>query len=143
MDDFGARPSDGAQRFAQEARKLLGAPFRLHGRDPETGLDCVGLVYCALRAADYPARMPQGYRIRGGDHAVYGAWADANGFCNMEPWAWSVAGNLVLCQPAKFQHHLMIADAGGFIHAHAGLGKTVFMPGPSIWPVIMQWRLAV
>ena len=35
------------------ARAAIGARFRLHGRDPATGLDCVGLVACAApRAGD-------------------------------------------------------------------------------------------
>lgn len=30
--------------FADAAEALLGAPFRLGGRDPATGIDCVGLA---------------------------------------------------------------------------------------------------
>ena len=37
--------------LAEAALGLLGVPFRLHGRDPATGLDCVGLVAEALRRA--------------------------------------------------------------------------------------------
>ncbi|MGB3625580.1 MAG: hypothetical protein WA989_07125, partial [Henriciella sp.] len=36
--------------FAGAARALIGTPFRLHGRDPASGIDCVGLVHCALLA---------------------------------------------------------------------------------------------
>ncbi len=35
--------------LAAAALNLIGTPFRLHGRDPATGLDCVGLVAEAMR----------------------------------------------------------------------------------------------
>ncbi|OLE54576.1 MAG: hypothetical protein AUG51_07785 [Acidobacteria bacterium 13_1_20CM_3_53_8] len=34
----------------REARKLLGVPFKLEGRNPTTGLDCAGLVICVAQA---------------------------------------------------------------------------------------------
>lgn len=36
--------------------ELVGAPWRVLGRDPETGLDCLGLVIIALRRMGIPAR---------------------------------------------------------------------------------------
>ena len=45
---------------------------------------------------------------------------------------------LVQAGPAQF--HLMIATDGGHVHAHAGLGKVVEMPGASPWPVLGRWR---
>jgi hypothetical protein len=32
---------------------LLGTPFRLHGRSPDIGLDCVGVVAACLFEAGY------------------------------------------------------------------------------------------
>ena len=43
-------PRSGAA-IAAAARALVGVPFRLQGRDPALGLDCVGLVGAAMRAA--------------------------------------------------------------------------------------------
>ena len=40
-------PRSGAA-IAAAARALVGVPFRLQGRDPALGLDCVGLVGAAL-----------------------------------------------------------------------------------------------
>ena len=45
-------PRSGAA-IAAAARALVGVPFRLQGRDPVLGLDCVGLVGAAMRAAGY------------------------------------------------------------------------------------------
>ncbi len=36
-----------------EARALLGVPFRLHGRDPNRGLDCAGMLLTVLHRAGY------------------------------------------------------------------------------------------
>ena len=33
-----------AQALAEAAAALVGSRFRLHGRDPATGLDCIGGV---------------------------------------------------------------------------------------------------
>ncbi|MFM6828852.1 MAG: hypothetical protein ACKOVA_00735 [Novosphingobium sp.] len=40
------------------------------------------------------------------------------------------------------QPHLVIAVQGGFVHAHAGLGRVTFLPAPLPWPIARQWRLA-
>ena len=47
------------------ARAAIGARFRLHGRDPESGLDCVGLAGHALGITG----LPSGYALRGRDRA--------------------------------------------------------------------------
>lgn len=53
--------------IAAAARALVGVPFRLQGRDPALGLDCVGLVGAAMRAAGYAPMMPGDYGLRFGD----------------------------------------------------------------------------
>ena len=39
------------EALATAAEQLIGIPFRLHGRNPETGLDCVGVVAAAVFVA--------------------------------------------------------------------------------------------
>ncbi len=47
-----------------EARRCLGVPFVPHGRDPETGLDCAGLVlHCYACAGG--ALKDHGYSLNG------------------------------------------------------------------------------
>lgn len=36
--------------IVREARALIGTKFRHQGRDPETGIDCLGLLVCVARA---------------------------------------------------------------------------------------------
>ncbi|MEO8723144.1 MAG: peptidoglycan endopeptidase, partial [Sphingobium sp.] len=55
-------------RIVSAAQALVGAPFRLHGRSAETGIDCIGLVVLALERAGcrIVAAAPEAYSIRGG-----------------------------------------------------------------------------
>lgn len=113
------------------ARTLVGVPFRLHGRD-RRGLDCVGLAALALGRA-----APSGYGLRSGDEARARDWLAAAGLRAVhEPRP----GDVTLVRPGPLQLHLMIRVPGGHVHAHAGLGRVVEMPGESPWPVIGHWR---
>ena len=51
-------------QLAAAALYLVGAPFRLHGRDPRTGVDCVGLVLLALEGAGLRVPDIPRYTIR-------------------------------------------------------------------------------
>ena len=129
-----------ACRFATEAERLAGAPFRLHGRDPETGIDCVGLVAVALREAGVSARPPAGYALRNIDcEAMFGS-AILSGFA---PVAGSVLrGDLLAVRPGPAQCHLIVAlGRDRFIHAHAGLRRAIIQTGLGGWPIWRHWRL--
>ena len=121
--------------FAAAAEALLGAPFRLGGRDPVTGVDCVGLVACALAA-----EAPQGYALRNSCIARHLAFAEGAGFIAASgPLA---RGDLILAVPGPAQHHLLIAlGRDCFIHAHAGLRRVALHHGASPWPELARWRL--
>ena len=123
--------------FAEAAEALLGAPFRLGGRDPATGIDCVGLVACALGGAE----APQGYGLRNGAIDRHLALAARAGFA---PASGPVErGALVLTVPGPAQHHLLVAlGSSRFVHAHAGLRRVVLQSGPLPWPERARWRLA-
>jgi len=122
------------------ARGLVGAPFRLHGRDPAMGLDCVGVVALALVAAGcrgVARAVPDGYRLRGGALALHEARLRAAGLVRA---GGQRPGDVLLVEAGVAQFHLMIATGDGHVHAHAGLGRVVDMPGPSPWPVLGRWR---
>ena len=127
-------------RFAQEAEALVGTSFRLHGRNPATGLDCVGLVASALSAMGRVPRAPRGYALRNGSIASYLGLAEANGFQAIDgPIA---RGDLLLVRPGPSQHHLMIATGlREFVHAHASLRRVVIHRGALPWPRCGHWRL--
>ncbi len=122
------------------ARGLIGVPFRLHGRNRATGIDCVGLVVVALAGAGRDkarAAAPVRYRLRGGHVADHEARLRAAGLVPVED---ELAGDVLLVEAAPAQFHLMIATGAGHVHADAGLRRVVEMPGASPWPVISRWR---
>lgn len=127
--------------LARAAQALDGCPFRLHGRVPATGLDCIGLLTAALAAIGRPCALPNGYRLRNRDAAALLPEPVALGFvlgCGpVEP------GDVLLLQPGPAQFHLAIAlEQGRFVHAHAGIGRVVTKAGELPWPVFERWRLA-
>lgn len=126
--------------IAQAARSLVGTPFRLHGHDPLTGLDCVGLVGAALRAAGHAPFYPKAYSLRQRSGlADYLALAQRNGLarCDGAPQP----GDIALFGLEGWQHHLAIAlDGGLFAHAHAGLGRTVIGGSDPAWRLLALWR---
>ncbi len=128
------------------ARSAIGTRFRLHGRDPAFGLDCVGLVAVALRAGGATAIVPDGYALRSGDADAVAAMIVAAG---LAPATEPEAGDVLLCRAGPGQLHLGIDGglgsdhlSGSIIHADAQLRRVVERPGPPPWPVIGRWRLA-
>lgn len=113
------------------ARAAVGARFRLHGRDPASGLDCVGLA--ALATGLEP---PTGYALRTGDAGAAIAWLDARLTRVTDPWP----GDLLLLCSGPGQLHLAVRTDTGFVHADAGLRRVVERPGPPPWPLIGTWR---
>lgn len=127
--------------IAQAARSLVGTPFRLHGHDPQTGLDCVGLVGAALRAAGRAPLYPKSYSLRQrGGLGEYLSLARRNGFERRT--GKPAAGDIALFGLEGWQHHLAIAlDDRSIVHAHAGLGRTVIGQADDDWHLLALWRV--
>ncbi|MBO9580744.1 MAG: C40 family peptidase [Sphingobium sp.] len=125
------------ERIAAEALALVGTPFRLRGRDPRTGLDCVGLAMVAFGRAGLPVIEPPAYQLRG---TSYRRAETVLGQAGLVDGQGDRPGDLVMVESGPMQLHLMIRANAGHVHAHAGLGRIVMMPGPSIWPVLGVWR---
>lgn len=125
-----------SREFYAAALAFVGTPFRLHGRDPATGLDCVGLVGAALARCGRTVSAPRGYAMRALDIAPWLEFASANGLTEA-----AADPDVVLAAVHPLQPHLLVAGGGAYIHAHAGLGRVTLLPAPLPWPVIRQWRL--
>lgn len=135
------------------ARGAIGVRFRLHGRDPAYGLDCVGLAALAIGAGGGQTLIPTGYALRSGDSDAAAAMIEGAGLIRADhcqpstqpsTQVASQPGDLLLCRAGPGQLHLVIdsgAPGGGFIHADAQLRRVVERPGPLPWPVIGRWRL--
>lgn len=117
----------------ERARSLVGARFRLHGRAPESGLDCVGLVAAALGRSD----APSGYALRGGSAEGFVAMLDAAGLEAVER---AEAGDVLLIEAGARQFHLGVWTGAGLVHADAGLRRVVETPGWPRWRVVGIWR---
>ncbi len=126
--------------LATAAEALVGVPFRLHGRDPVAGLDCIGLLASALAAIGRPALLPNGYALRNRDIA---RWLPDAASCGFAPANGPVEpGDVVVARIGASQFHLAIAARGsGWVHAHAGLRRVVHQPGALPGAPIVQWRL--
>ncbi len=125
-------------KLAAAAATLIGVPFRLHGRDPATGLDCVGLVAEALRRAGATPIVPAGYRLRAATVDGLLPFAEANGFVAADAGS---PADVLLTMVNPVQPHLLVRAPGGFVHAHAGLGRITFLPGALPWPVVGAWQV--
>lgn len=127
--------------FIEAARSMIGVPFLLHGRRPETGLDCVGLVAACLGRIGRKAAAPTGYGLRNSSIEAWLCCAGRSGF--HEATGRAMGGDLLLAAPSPGQHHLLILEDGtSVIHAHAGLRRVVRQPVPPGLDIEAQWRLA-
>lgn len=122
------------------AADLVGTPFRLHGRDPATGLDCVGLVCAALAATGAKPMAPRGYSLR---NLMVDQWLHLAGQSGLVKSPGLIrAGDVLLIALSACQHHLAIAeDADSIIHAHAGLRQVVRQRRAPDWQVCAKWRI--
>ncbi|MGB3472148.1 MAG: NlpC/P60 family protein [Erythrobacter sp.] len=127
--------------LARAAATFIGVPFRLYGRDPDNGLDCVGLLLASLTAVGRNATPPTGYRLR---TVAIDQWLHLAGNAGLaSAQGQLLSGDVVLTSPGPNQHHIMIAEnCGSFIHAHAGLRRVVRQPFPALSNMRAHWRIA-
>ncbi|WDF72401.1 hypothetical protein [Novosphingobium sp. KACC 22771] len=127
--------------LARAAEDLVGTRFRLHGRHPEHGLDCLGVLAAALRAIGRSGDLPTDYAWRNAnpDRAVHmaGRW----GFVAVEGAA--MPGDVILLRMGAAALHFVIAVSGGaFVHAHAGQRRVLRTPVMPEGEIVQHWRLA-
>ncbi|QZH76359.1 MAG: C40 family peptidase [Erythrobacter sp.] len=129
-----------SRALADAARALLGTPFRLYGRDPASGVDCIGLVACSLVACGQEVPEIPRYALRNLSLSPFlGLLAEA-GFAPVTTQV--QPGDLLLLKPSPGQFHLAIAvDGRAIAHAHAGLGRVVLSPLPAPHCISGRWRL--
>ncbi|MES2782190.1 MAG: peptidoglycan endopeptidase [Pseudomonadota bacterium] len=122
------------------AAKLLDAPFRLHGRSVETGLDCVGVVARCLCDIGDDFEAPIDYGARGQFEERALAFFEARTFQNVADYSF-VAGDIFLLRPGPRQIHFAVLAQAGAVHAHMGLRRVVLTPLPLPYRKIAQWRI--
>ncbi len=128
-----------AERFAAAAEAMVGAPFRLHGRDAVTGVDCVGLIVLALEQTGVRVPPLPPYALRNIDYAFLPELAAACGFSSVS--SQPRRGDCIVTAPGPAQRHLHIATAPDcLVHAHAGLCRVVRMPWQHDAHITHHWR---
>ena len=116
------------------ARACVGARFRVHGRDPAFGLDCVGVAGIA-----FGRPVPSDYPVRGGDPHAVAALIAGTGLRGKAVEA-AGAGDLLLVDAGPGQLHLVVLTPAGFVHADAGLRRVVEGPGRPAGRPIGAWE---
>lgn len=122
--------------YVARARRLVGTPFRPQGRAPGRALDCVGLVLSTYEIALVAA--PRNYRLKGKHFLLAQS-------CLLEHFARVAAplrasGDLLLTQVSAEQIHFAIHGDRTFIHADAGIGRIVEVPGDVPWAILGTYR---
>jgi cell wall-associated NlpC family hydrolase len=129
--------SERGEEIVRRARALVGAPFRPQGRDPDQGLDCIGV---AIMATGIPkGRVRRDYRLRGHDPEEVDRDFHESGFIRIGP-ADAEPGDVLLVRPAATALHLVILTDAGYLHADLRLRRVVEVPGPVPWPALSAWR---
>jgi cell wall-associated NlpC family hydrolase len=129
-----------AAALAIAAESLVGTPFRLHGRDPAHGLDCVGLLEAALQLAGRPVLLPRHYTLRVRDPLALLPPPETMGFALAD--GAPREGDVLLLRAGPAQAHVAIVGrADALIHAHAGLRRVVRSPRDPAADRIAHWRL--
>ncbi len=136
----------GARAFAA-AQALVGARFRLHGRQPATGLDCVGVVLAAYAAAGAPLvaqagpdAAPADYPLRGWPLARALALVERSALVPVLPGAALRCGDVALILPGAGQIHFAMLGVTTMVHAHAALRRVVAVPMPPGAASLRRWR---
>lgn len=119
-------------RAIARARSMLGAPFRLHGRD-SSGIDCIGLIGFAFRESG----LPTGYAFRTADAVAVTAPLRDRRF---KPRRKRKPGDVLLLDAGPAQLHLGLWTGESLIHADANLRRVVETPGLPRWPILSIWR---
>ena len=120
----------------ERARALVGTRFRPQGRNPEIGLDCVGLVLAVFDIA--PDAVRRNYRLRG-DHGPE-IERELRRFFSRARGEQRRPGDLMLLAVSADQFHFGICTSAGFVHADARIGRIVETPRSPPWPVLGTFR---
>jgi NlpC/P60 family putative phage cell wall peptidase len=107
------------------ARGYLGTPFHHQGRLPNVGLDCAGVVVCALKACGIAVTDVHGY----GRIPANGLFmAAVNKHCDRVDLAAVQPGDLLMFRFRDAPQHIAIVSSVNptrIIHAYQEVGKVV------------------
>jgi cell wall-associated NlpC family hydrolase len=127
-------------QIAAAASSLIGVRFQLGGRDPQAGLDCVGVILTALAATGRTAPPLPVYTMRRTQLTPFDRLAAGQAL--RDTARRSEAGDVLVFRTGPAQWHAAIAlHDGRIVHAHAALRRVVCSPVPPDWTIARHWRL--
>ena len=121
------------------ARACLGTPFHHQGRAPGVGLDCIGLIVVALRAAGVAVRDRTDYGPRPDGLSLIAALEDHGA----KPASDIQAGDILVFRYDNQPQHVALATAPeAMIHSFAPAGRVVETPLGAYWArrLVGVWR---
>jgi len=112
-------------KIVEAARGMIGTPFKHQGRLPGVGVDCAGLVICALADAGVSIRDVKGYG-RLPAHGVFMGVVEDH-FDRIEQADIQVGDLMVFAFSAEPQHIAVVScvDPVRIIHAYSDIGRVV------------------
>ena len=120
----------------ERARSLVGVRFRLQGRDPAVGLDCVGVVINAFELQR--AAFPCDYNLRG--HALAKVDAVMSRHFRRVSRPAAATGDVLVFRCGPDRLHLGVHGGEHLIQADALIGRVVERPWPAEWPIARAYR---
>lgn len=128
------------EEIAAAARACIGTPFRLHGRVPGRGLDCVGLVVHVGRSLALIDHDETGYGLSGSGARLEAELMRAG--LERVAVAQTRVGDVLLFDMGRGLLHVAVRSEHGVIHAHRGLGRVVEHRLDEEWraALVTAWR---
>lgn len=139
-----------AEHFIEEARRYVGTPWVHQGRAPGAGLDCIGIIVCAARAAGATIVDRDGYGRQPNPRQLMAAFEE--NFEQIDP-ADRRPGDLLVFywrESRKLgrlpQHAGIVTErrgGEGLLHAYDRVGRTVETGLDERWTsrVHSAWRI--
>lgn len=123
------------EKFIAAAQSYVGTPFHHQGRLPRIGLDCIGLVICAIKAADsaleihdhnHYLRRPAGTELIDS--------IEAHGGIRINSIESALRGDLLIFRfESRPQHVGIYLGEGKIIHAYQPAGKVIEITMNDSW----------
>lgn len=118
------------QEFVAVARSYEGTPFLHQGRLPQVGLDCGGVVVCALKAIGHPVIDAIGYGrlpAKGMLEKVVEENCDKVAISEVQD------GDILVFKFIREPQHVAIYFDGKLIHGWQEVGKVVVHDFNGVW----------
>jgi cell wall-associated NlpC family hydrolase len=119
------------EKFAQAAEDCVGARFRLQGRDPATGLDCVGLIVWCARSCGLTVLHQPAYTLTSRPDALLHE-LEATGFHrrhSLHP----TLGDVIVFLMNHELNHVAVATRAGMTHADMRFRRVVSHRIDDLW----------